>query len=309
MSASLLVHIPAEGNARSGVEELVRLLVEEADGVFETLRFDTEHLDNWQRWLEEHAPDVARMVNGAPSDSEFRGAEQLGRAFVRSFADEDAEVATKALAETTREMYRSARLPSETMGASSALHDALADPVLPDEQRRSMIRCMYGVLIATAGEFELPLQEFADPATAGTNAADRRLRAIATEVATPDTLRFKIWNDCLDLLRARSRTMALAVDSAESLTSVSGNGLVLIRGSESYAPILVLANPTSDVIEVSIDRRLLPVNIGKTFRDEITGDMLFLPYGGDNCLSVDLEPYEVMWLSLRPEPEEERLLQ
>ncbi len=277
--------------------------------MFGTLRFDAEHLDTWQAWLEEQAPDVARMVDGAPSELEVRGAEQVGRGFARTFADEDAEVAIEALAETTGTMYRSARLTSETIGVSAALHDALADPVLPDEQRRSMIRCMYGVLIATAGEFELPLQEFAGQETAGANASDRRLRSIATEVATPDTLHFKIWNDCLELLRARSRTTALAAESAESLIEVSGNGLVITRGSESNTPIMVLANPTSDVIELSIDRMLLPENIGKTFRDEITGDMLFLPDGGDNRLSVDLEPYDVMWLSLRPEPDEDWLLQ
>ncbi len=301
MSASLLVHIPPAGDARSGVDELARLLVEEADGLFGVLRFEKYHLDTWQAWLEEHAPDIARMVAGAPTEEETRAAELIGSGFAKSFADETAGAAIRALEETTGAEYRSARLNSDVVHGLSAIHDALADPVLPDEQRRSMIRCMYGVLIGAAGKFELPLQVFTGPESENSSESGRRLQVIATDLATPDTLTFQIWNDCLELLRARSYTASLAADSAESLTPASGNGIAILRGVESSAPIVVLANPTSDVIEISVDRRLLPGSIGTTFRDEITGDMLFVPDGGDNHLSLDLEPYEVVWLSLQPE--------
>lgn len=298
MSVSLLIHIPADGDARSGAEELVRFLAEEAEGLFSSLRFDAQHVDRWQAWLDEYAPEIVPIVEGAPSAFEIAEAEQLGLAFVRSFASEYAGEAIGAIADTSRSKYRSARSSPAATGASSVLHDALADPVLPEAQRRSMIRCMYGVLIATAGTFELPLFEFAGPEAEGTNASDRKLRSIATEIATPDTLRFKIWNDCLELLRVRSRTVALGAASTESVIPSPANSIAILRGASSDTPVLVLANPTSDVSEVAIDRRPLPENVGPTFREEITGDTLFVPDGGDNLLSIDLEPYEVMWLSL-----------
>ncbi|MFW5994569.1 MAG: hypothetical protein ACOCRN_00515 [Spirochaetia bacterium] len=337
MAAGLILRIPRVAAGTQPEHALQRFLGEEADGLFTHVLFDGPASQQWLELLESTEGYTAPVVygilgRGIPARRGERAvygdaacAATLGEAFSHGFAGQSGVPIHRALADTLELRAGSCvtYLPETTSTGGApgqSLHDSVASRALPDTQRREMLYCLYGVVCAASGLVAISPETFVvaetDPAEPGMQqTGDQRpapdtggFEQLAAALGTPGTLTFDLWNDCLALIRARQRHPALAEESGERLLEAGEQVVALLRGGHEPAdsgdkpstgvPVLALANVSSEVAEARIDVRALPNDISPAMTDLLTGDTVFVPPSGDHIFSLDLEPYEVLWLEL-----------
>ncbi len=287
--------------------------------MFSRLLAFPDHVTSWRA----SASETSDLPQGdeilAVSDELSDSARTLGRALQNTFTREasahlrDALTETAAVRRTCGFTYAShpdLGQPAGRARSFDGLQALVAPEALPASQRRDMIRCMFGILFAAGGSPVVALDQFGDSErTSGLSTSEYEeedsteiLERLAADLGSPDSPLFDGWSDAVELLRVRESLAALRDEASnEHVVDTVENGIALLRGDVN-APdsglILALANPTSEVVEVNVDRRTLGGATPVVMRECISGDTVYIPQAGNHVLSIDLEPYEVMWLDL-----------
>lgn len=315
MPATLLLHVPATHRAEEDAKALARFLLEEGEGVFSRLLVFASHEDAWRRSTEELAELPKGKGLSVVTDEIMKMAGTIGTALCDTFSEERPEHVREALSVTvsarrtsgfTCACHPDTRFPSENDQVVDRLQSSVAPDALPVEQRQKIIRCMYGILFAVAGSPVVSLAQFVrrgeEPST-GSSDPVHPLERLAAALGSPDSGPYVEWSDAVELLRVRESVPVLAGDETEEhILDTEGSGVAVLRGdvnAPEYGLVLALANPTSEVVEISVDRRALGGSTPVVMPECISGDSVYVPQSGSHILSVNLEPYELMWLDLR----------
>lgn len=293
--------------------------------MFSRLLVFPAHVDSWRESVVE-VPELPQEDSLLTvSDELSSSATSLGRALADSFSHEVSEYAIRALSDTaavrgrcgfTYASHPDAVFPNRDASFYDALHFSVAPEPLPGQQRREMIRCMYGILFAAAGSPVVSLAQFGNDELGQSGGGEQEgasaargtaeiFEQLAAELGAPDSELFGIWSDTMELLYIRECISSLREDDMpEHILDTGGSGVAVLRGDPAEPDselLLALANPTSEVIEVNIDQRALGGRVPTVMREHISGDSVFVPQSGNHVLSLDLEPYELMWLDLSNE--------
>jgi len=184
---------------------------------------------------------------------------------------------------------------------------AIADPALPTAQRAAAFLCSQAVMLAIAGVPGIYLHSLLGSENWTTGVAqtghsrsiNRRkpeYDTVIDELGDPESLRAMIFEGYKDLLRGRGSHPALAPAAHQRIIGGSGELFAVLR-SAGGERVLCLHNVTAEPGGIQLSEHELGLSNDRTFRDLITGDVLYPTRENGNRVSIELGPYEVLWLA------------
>ncbi len=196
---------------------------------------------------------------------------------------------------------------------------AVTDPALPAGQRAETFLASQAVMLALAGvpgiyiHSLLGSENWTDGVEeTGMNRTINRekldFRKVIREVSDEGSLRHAVFSGFLQLLRARGSSPAFHPKSPQKVISSDKRLFVLYRGpygdpsvegDEGHTEaVLAIHNLSADVVEFRERKDRFPWPEEGVLKDIVSGDLV-VPTREGALFSLELEPYEVLWLRLR----------
>jgi glucosylglycerate phosphorylase len=190
---------------------------------------------------------------------------------------------------------------------------AIAPPALPDEQRAALFLAAQSIMLALAGvpgiyyhsligseNWQEGVEETGHNRTINREKLD--YDALSGELNEPDTLRSIVFEGLKGYLRARASSTAFHPSASQRIMETPPAVFSVLRGERDAAGaegderVLCLVNVSDEEAEVSFTDGELGLGEEKGFRDLVSGDYVFPSRDHGNRVSLELEPYEVLWL-------------
>lgn len=280
-------------------EKLTGFLEEEAEGLFGCIAVPEAFRSEWSEALEPDArsrEDVqsVSILSETERKSATESGERLFKAAVGAFDRVDAARLSTAL--------RDESLTSKVVSLTPVpgAHAAIADPVLPESQRRSVLRCFYLLMVSLKCVPLVSLDAFFEEAGSGSKSekGSDYFAEVTGTLGAPDTPAFFHWNDMLDGVHVRSQNLVMGTNGGAEVLDAGERVVAILRRGENAGAVLVLANLSSEAEEAVVHRKLLPQLSASVMTDLLTGDTVYVSSGADHRFNVELEPHEIMWLEL-----------
>ncbi len=182
---------------------------------------------------------------------------------------------------------------------------AVTDPALPEDQRARVFLASQAVMLAFQGVPGIYVhsllgsenwQEGVEKTGANRTINRRKFdyQTIATELLADGSLRHMVFEGYKELIRARAKEAAFDPASPQAVLATPANVFGIARGPyQDSGPVYCLVNVSGADAEVVLPK---PKSEDGGFTDLVSGDRLFPhPESADSC-SVELSPYEVLWL-------------
>ena len=194
---------------------------------------------------------------------------------------------------------------------------AIAPHALPDSRRAAMFLAAQSIKLALAGvpaiycHSLIGSDNWIDGAVAtGCNRAINRrkhdLDELSSELAETGTLRNLVFEGHKAMLRARAASPAFRPTAPQRILWTPKEVLAVLRecaavdgASGPSERVLCLVNVSDDLATASFTDGELGLGEEKGFRDLLTGDYVFPSRDDGNRVSLELDPYEVLWLRHR----------
>ncbi|MFW5826343.1 MAG: alpha-amylase family glycosyl hydrolase, partial [bacterium] len=190
---------------------------------------------------------------------------------------------------------------------------AIANAALPDEQRAAVFLAAQSIMLALAGvpgiyyhsligseNWQEGVEETGHNRTINRRKLD--YDALSGELNEPDTLRSLVFEGYKGYLRSRASSPAFHPSASQRIMQTPPQVFALLRGERDAAGeegeerVLCLVNVSDEEAEVSFTDAELGLGEEKGFRDLLSGDYVFPSRDHGNRVSLELEPYEVLWL-------------
>ena len=195
---------------------------------------------------------------------------------------------------------------------------AVADPALPEEQRARIFLASQAIMLSLAGVPGIYVHSLIGSENwsegvekSAHNRAINRERldfdAVIHDLLEEGTLRRLVFDGYKQLLEARIREPAFHPAAAQRIVEMPHQVFCVIRGGAvgagtgsqgppTVAPVICLMNVSADDVVCHVDLGNAGVGETKSFSDIITSDTFFPHWDGPTRISLELRPYEVMWL-------------
>jgi glucosylglycerate phosphorylase len=173
--------------------------------------------------------------------------------------------------------------------------DAIVNTALPDAQRAAVYLAAQSIMLSLAGVPEIPLHSLI-----GTEGAHEPLDPdeLTGELNEEGSLRNMVFEGYKELLRARAASPAFAPSASQTILDAPAEVFALLRTAAGRSErVLCLVNLTEREADVSYAVNELGLGEEKGFRELISGDYVYPSYDAGGVISLELQPYEVMWLS------------
>lgn len=196
---------------------------------------------------------------------------------------------------------------------------AIAPAALPASQRAAVFLAAQSIMLALAGTPGIYYHSLIGSenwqegvAEIGHNRTINRRKldyeALAAELADPETLRATVLEGFKVALRARAGSPAFHPSASQRILAAPAPVFAVLRGerdaqgrepdaSTPRARVLCLVNVADEEAEVSFTDGELGLGEEKGFRELLTGDYVYPSRDDGNRVSIELEPYEVLWLA------------
>jgi hypothetical protein len=171
----------------------------------------------------------------------------------------------------------------------------LIDPALPETQRARRVSLSFALLLSLPG---IPALS-ADLITARENDRAREYPELVDSLHTEGSLQNLVLEYFKRLVSARALSPAFHPQAPYEVVESARAAFVLLRREPNGTPVICFHNVTAEVAELSILARRLEIPPKSSFIDLITGDYFYPTWEGQERFSIDLEPEEVMWLTLQ----------
>jgi len=189
---------------------------------------------------------------------------------------------------------------------------AATNAALPDPQRAEQFLATQAVMLSLAGVPGIYVHSLIGSENwqegverTGANRTINRAKVdfdtVMAELSDETTLRAIVFSGYKQLLRARAGHAAFHPRSPQTVVESDDRLLVLLRGpyredsDEQEESILTIHNVSSDVVEFRDRRDRYPWSDTGVLRDLVTDDLVY-PTREGALFSLELEPYEVLWL-------------
>lgn len=267
------------------------------------LREDTGHLQAWADRLEDPGPGMSYFNFCASHD----GIGVVPTHGILSEVERQALV-DAVIARGGRVSYKATpdgQIPYEL---NINYLSAVAPAALPDSQRAAMFLATQSVMLSLAGVPGIYLHSLIGSenweegvALFGANRSINREKIgwerLTSELADPDSLRAKVFGGYRTLLDARGSVDAFDPKSPQRVVATDQRLFAVVRGpwGEAASAVLAIANISGEVVEFRDRRDRYPFGEDGLLRELVTGDLVY-PTNEGALFSIELEPYEVMWL-------------
>ncbi len=265
------------------------------------LNADARHLSEWAATLPRRSTDTAFFNFLASHDG-------VGVLPARGALPEDR---IERLIEGVRERgglvsYKATPAGEVPYELNISYLSAIADPNLPAEQRARAFLCSQAIMLALAGVPGIYLHSLIGSENwsegveqTGHNRTINRAKPtydeVVAELADRDSLRGMVFEGYKELLRARARHTALD-PSAEQRVLTTDAAVFAVLRTEGSEAVLCLHNVSPDPAAAEFREAEIALGEDRTFRDLISNDILYPTREHGNRVSVELAPYEVLWL-------------
>lgn len=267
------------------------------------LREDTGHLQAWADRLEDPGPGMSYFNFCASHD----GIGVVPTHGILSEVERQALV-DAVIARGGRVSYKATpdgQIPYEL---NINYLSAVAPAALPDSQRAAMFLATQSVMLSLAGVPGIYLHSLIGSenweegvALFGANRSINREKIgwerLTSELADPDSLRAMVFGGYRTLLDARGSVDAFDPKSPQRVVATDQRLFAVVRGpwGEAASAVLAIANISGEVVEFRDRRDRYPFGEDGLLRELVTGDLVY-PTNEGALFSIELEPYEVMWL-------------
>jgi sucrose phosphorylase len=195
---------------------------------------------------------------------------------------------------------------------------AVTDPALPEEQRARVFLASQAIMLSLAGVPGIYVHSLIGSENwsegveeTGHNRAINREKLDFDEAVhdllEEGTLRRHVFEGYKQLLEARIREPAFHPAATQQIVEMPHQVFCVIRGgaaaagtgspaAPSVVPVICLINVSADDVVCHVDLGYACVGETKSFSDIITSDTFFPHWDGPTRISLELRPYEVMWL-------------
>ena len=192
--------------------------------------------------------------------------------------------------------------------------DAVADAALPDGQRAAVFLAAQSVMLSMAGVPGIYFHSLIGSgnwqegvAETGHNRTINREKldyeSLSADLNDPDTLRYQIFDGYKGFLRARASSPAFAPAAAQTIVDTPNQAFAVLRTAAAAKEdadrperVLCLVNVSAEDVEVSFLDGQLGIGEEKGFTDLLSGDYVYPSRDDGNRVSLELAPYEVLWL-------------
>ncbi|MFO8042531.1 MAG: alpha-amylase, partial [Alkalispirochaeta sp.] len=271
------------------------------------IRGSAEHLQTWAANLEDPGPGASFFNFCASHDgvglTPTHGilSDEQREALVQAVLQRGGRVSYKATA--------SGDIPYEM---NINYLSAATDPALPNAQRAEQFLSTQAIMLSLAGVPGIYVHSLlgsenweAGIEQTGSNRSINREKmafaAVEEELGDHSTLRAMVFSGYKQLLRARAGHAAFHPRSPQHVVDSDDRLFVLLRGpyreeqDDSAESILAIHNLSADVVEFRDRRDKYPWSDTGVMRDLVTDDLV-VPTAEGALFSLELEPYEVLWL-------------
>lgn len=281
------------------------------------IRGDTTHLQTWAGSLNDPGPKASYFNFCASHD----GVGLLPTHGILSEAERDAMIGT-VQERGGRISYKATADGQIPYEMNVNYLSAITDPALPPGQRGETFLASQAVMLALAGVPGIYVHSLIGSenwqdgvAQTGANRTINREKlkyeTVAKELDDEESLRGIVFAGYKALLGARGMTAAFHPKSPQEVIESDARLFVLQRGpfvdpAETEAAeaspaegetVLAIHNLSTDVVEFRDKRAKYPWPEDGVLRDLISGDIVY-PTKEGALFSIELEPYEVLWLAL-----------
>jgi sucrose phosphorylase len=194
---------------------------------------------------------------------------------------------------------------------------AITEAALPEDQRARKFLATQAVMLAFAGvpalyahsligseNWDRGVRETGD--LRAINREELDYAQVVHELNSSDTLRHAVFEGYKSLLTARSLDPAFHPTASQRVVPTETGVFALLReleapeavGEEEASRVLCVHNITADLVENDFDAYAWGVPSKSSFRELVSGDTFYPDWGSKQRFSIELEPYEVMWLKL-----------
>ncbi|MFO8043233.1 MAG: sugar phosphorylase [Alkalispirochaeta sp.] len=271
------------------------------------IRGNAEHLQSWAASLDDPGPGASFFNFCASHDG-------VGLTPTHGIlSDEQREALVQAVLQRGgRVSYKATATGDIPYEMNINYLSAATDPALPNAQRAEQFLSTQAIMLSLAGvpgiyihsllgseNWEAGIEE------TGSNRSINREKmafaAVEEELSDDSTLRAMIFSGYKQLLRARAGHAAFHPRSPQRVVDSDDRLFVLLRGpyredqDDSEESILAIHNLSSDVVEFRDRRDKYPWSDTGVMRDLVTDDLV-VPTAEGALFSLELEPYEVLWL-------------
>ena len=186
--------------------------------------------------------------------------------------------------------------------------DALAEAELPDGQRAQMFLASQSILLAMPGVPGIYYHSLVgsgnwQEGVAQTNHKRTINRekldydSLSAELADSGSLRSLVFEGYKSLLRSRSSSPAFHPNGSMRILPTSQNLLAILRiAGDNSERVLCLVNISRDLASCSFTDGELGLIDQRGFTDLVTDDYVYPSRDDANRISLELQPYEIMWL-------------
>lgn len=171
----------------------------------------------------------------------------------------------------------------------------LIDPALPPAQRARRVALSFAVLLSLPG---IPALS-AELLTAQEARTAPDYTALVHSLHSDDSLQHLVLEYFKRLAASRAGSDAFHPQAPFEVVETSPEAFVIVRWESDGSPLLCAHNISSEVAELTINARRLNIPPKSGFVDLISGDYFFPTWEGQEQFGLDLEPEEVMWLTLQ----------
>jgi sucrose phosphorylase len=271
------------------------------------VRGDARHLQEWASALEDPGPGAAYFNFCASHDG-------IGLTPTHGIlSDEERESLVRVVLERGGRVSYKATAHGEIPYEMNVNYlSAATDPALPEPQRAEQFLSTQAVMLSVTGVPGVYIHSLigsenweAGVARTGANRSINREKMdfdeILEELSDDSTLRAMVFSGYKQLLRARAGHAALHPRSPQKVIRSDERLLVLLRGpyreetDDAEESILAIHNLSSAVVEFRDRRDKYPWSETGVLRDLVTDDLV-VPTSEGALFSLELEPYEVLWL-------------
>lgn len=186
--------------------------------------------------------------------------------------------------------------------------DAITDPSLPEDQRARMFLASQSILLALAGvpgiyyhsligseNWHAGVKETGQNRTINREKLD--FDKLSEELRTEGTRRNLVFEGYKTLLRARAISPAFHPSAGQKIVTTPKELFAILRTDrDEEERVLTVVNISNAAATASFTHGEIDLVDEKGFHDLITGDYVYPSMDAGNRISLELEPFEVLWL-------------
>jgi glucosylglycerate phosphorylase len=267
------------------------------------MREDSTHLQSWAASLDVGAPMTTYFNFMASHD----GVGVLPAKGILSEPQIEA-MAAKVIERGGKISYKSTPAGEIPYEMNVNYMDAIADPTLPEGQRARMFLASQSILLALAGVPGIYYHSLtgsgnwhAGVKQTGQNRTINREKLdydkLSEELNAEGTRRNLVFEGYKTLLRARAISPAFHPLAGQKIISTPKEFFSVLRiDRDQEERVLCLVNISSEAATASFTRAGIDLVDEKGFHDLITGDYVYPSKDNGDRISLELDPYEVLWL-------------